>query len=81
MTVKEIVIKYLKDNGYDGLYSDDCGCMIDDLIPCSGYGSMDMCELGVKKDCHECPYADFDIPAGNKNNCAEDRDFCIGKKE
>jgi hypothetical protein len=34
MTVKEIIIKYLKDNGYDGLCSDDCGCDIDDLFPC-----------------------------------------------
>jgi hypothetical protein len=34
MTAKEIIIKYLKDNGYDGLYDDDCGCGIDDLMPC-----------------------------------------------
>jgi len=34
MNVKEIIIEYLKDNGYDGLYCDDCGCIIDDLIPC-----------------------------------------------
>jgi len=37
MTVKEILVKWLKDNGYDGLYYDDadgCGCSIDNLIPC-----------------------------------------------
>lgn len=34
MTVKEIVIKYLVNNGYDGLCTDDCGCGIHDLNPC-----------------------------------------------
>ena len=32
--VLEIVKKYLEDNGYDGLYNDDCGCCLDDLAPC-----------------------------------------------
>ena len=35
MNVQEIVKEYLKDNGYDGLYSRSCGCRIDDLMPCS----------------------------------------------
>lgn len=35
MNVKEIVIKYLKDNGYEGLCTTDCGCEIEDLIPCN----------------------------------------------
>jgi hypothetical protein len=36
MNVKEIIIKYLKDNNYDGLCdpSVSCGCGIDDLAPC-----------------------------------------------
>ena len=34
MTVYEIVKKYLKDNGCDGLCTDDCGCHLDDLMPC-----------------------------------------------
>ena len=36
MTIKEIVKKYLEENGYDGLASPDleCGCPIDDLMPC-----------------------------------------------
>ena len=34
MTVKEIVLQYLKDNGYDGLYYDECGCSLDNLMPC-----------------------------------------------
>ncbi len=34
MTTKEIVIEYLKQNGFDGLCSDECGCSLDDLICC-----------------------------------------------
>ena len=38
MTVKEIVEKYLRDNGYEGLCNPDneCGCPLDDLMSCSG---------------------------------------------
>ena len=32
---QEIIIAYLRANGYDGLGTTDCGCGIDDLIPCS----------------------------------------------
>lgn len=53
MTVKEIVIKYLKANGFDGLFTDDCGCTWDDLMPC-GSDPMD-CEPGYKIPCpKEC---------------------------
>ncbi len=29
-----MIIEYLKANGYDGLCNGDCGCRINDLIPC-----------------------------------------------
>jgi hypothetical protein len=34
MTCKDIIKKYLEDNGYDGLARDECGCFVDDLFPC-----------------------------------------------
>jgi len=34
MNVKQIVKKYLADNGYDGLYAGECGCRRTDLFPC-----------------------------------------------
>ena len=49
MTVTEIVKKYLKENGYDGLYSEDCGCEVDDLAPCCEYGME--CESGYRLPC------------------------------
>jgi len=38
LDVKDIVLEYLKENGYDGLYNSDeeCGCMADDLFLCEG---------------------------------------------
>jgi hypothetical protein len=33
--VLDMVKQYLIDNGYDGLYCEDCGCFIGDLVPCS----------------------------------------------
>lgn len=58
MTVKDIVEKYLKDNKFDGLYSSfgDCGCQLDDLMPCCSEG-IEQCEPGYKTKCNpeECP--------------------------
>lgn len=34
MEVIKIVELHLKAHGFDGLYSDECGCFIDDLAPC-----------------------------------------------
>ena len=40
MTVREIVVAWLKENGHDGLCTDGCGCGVDDLIPCGdGFAS------------------------------------------
>jgi hypothetical protein len=39
MNIKEIVAKYLKENGYDGLVNPDiwkCGCHLDNFMWCSG---------------------------------------------
>ena len=57
MTVKEIVIEYLKANGYDGLWSDypdHCGCGFDNLMPCDE-SRMEKCQPGFKYKCN-CPH-------------------------
>ena len=46
MDVKQIVTEWLKEHGYDGLYNDDCGCVLDDLMPCED--CCDGCEAGYK---------------------------------
>ena len=50
MNGKEIIKEYLIKNGFDGLYADDCGCFIDDLMPCSSEYCLE-CEPG-----HTCDH-------------------------
>ena len=52
MNVKEIIEKYLKDNGFDGLCNSDseCGCDLEDLMPCDN--ECGDCEPAYK---HKCP--------------------------
>jgi len=49
MTIKEIVISYLKEHGFEGLCSEDCGCDIDDLAPCES--SMVECVPAMRVPC------------------------------
>jgi len=47
----EIVRAYLVENGYDGLFTDSCGCRVKDgLCPCDEPG-WSSCEAGL---CAEC---------------------------
>lgn len=51
MTLIQIVRKYLKTNGYDGLYNSDgqCGCKLSDLMPCDNPGKG--CKPGYLAPC------------------------------
>ena len=51
-TVEAIVTNYLKDNGYDGLYTEGCDCLLGDLCPC-GCEPLD-CRAGHKALCLDC---------------------------
>jgi len=48
VTAKEIMIDWLTTHGYDGLYGEECGCLLDDLMPC-GEGC-EGCQGGVRMD-------------------------------
>jgi hypothetical protein len=69
MNIKEIVKKYLKDNGFDGLAGDNCGCGLDDLMPCEE-PSID-CVLAKHIKCEGCPNNDgnCDIQPLAKSGC------------
>ena len=51
-TVKDIVLDYLKTNGFEGLYLDDCGCRLDDLFACGEI--FDDCKSGYAMTCNTC---------------------------
>jgi len=61
MTVKEIVKEYLEKNGFDGLCSENCGCGLDDFMPCGMFAN-DSTVIGCtpaykhkcKADCTDC---------------------------
>ena len=60
MNVEEIVEKWLIDNGYDGLFNDDCACEIGDIAPCCGISGD--CQAGYKGPCPEdCGDHDYHI--------------------
>lgn len=53
MKVKEIVKKYLQDNGFEGLFTpNECGCELSDLYPCGSECVLD-CEPGYKHPAQE----------------------------
>ncbi len=37
MTVREILVAWLKEHGYDGLCTNNCGCGLDELMCCHGW--------------------------------------------
>lgn len=64
MTVKEVLIEYLKKHGYDGLYCDECACLFDDLAPCCPENWITKCEPGYKQPCPpECSEHPFHVGA------------------
>jgi len=49
-TVARIVTAWLREHGYDGLYRQECGCLIEDFMPCGGEG-IDDCMAGYRHPC------------------------------
>jgi len=52
MEVLDIIKDWLKEHGCDGLCGEECGCLLDDLMPC-GEGSTE-CQAGYKWMCDIC---------------------------
>ena len=53
MTIKEIVVKYAEEHGFDGLVLDKCGCSIEkDFAPCGS--CIENCSLAYVCPCNEC---------------------------
>jgi len=71
MNCREIIDKYLRDNGFDGLYHEEleCGCTIDRLMLCDS--CPDQCQAGHKIPCDP----------GEGRAYGGGRDFDIGPKK
>ncbi len=74
MTVGEIVVKYLKDNGFDGLMQKEipCGCELSNLAPCNDMP--DDCEPAYR---HECTGG----KCGETCEGGPDSEFCMKLKK
>lgn len=71
LTTREMIRKYLKDNDYDGLFSNEgeCACVPDDLCPC-GEPPLD-CEAGYRQTC-DCGDHDFHIGEERENTVSKE---------
>lgn len=56
-----IVVTYLKENNFDGLFNGyaHCGCLIEDVAPCGHLG--ESCVPGYKVKCRCGDGCDFDV--------------------
>lgn len=75
MNVKEIVDKYLVDNGFEGLFNadDECACEICDLAPCGAMN--EECAAGYRVPC------DADPDEGCEFGDTPDDHFHMGAKK
>lgn len=69
-TVQKIVKEWLIANGFTGLYTEECGCEIDDLMPC--WNERLNCLAGYKvfcstncETCHRNEWCDMDPEFSN----------------
>jgi hypothetical protein len=74
MTVREIVMDYLKKNGFDGLCDGPCGCNGEDCDLCAQ--SLFSCRPAYRWDCDVC---------SDREKCGKDKEYglCyrLGKQE
>jgi len=63
----EMIKRFLEEHGFDGLYTDECGCQLSDLMPCSGEWAIE-CKAGYKS------VGDFEFDG-------EKYKWCIGKEK
>lgn len=69
MTVKEIIKDWLEKHGYDGLYTDKCGCSRSFLFPCLQEGVIS-CKPGYWHEDKGKMQADKpESPTGSCDDC------------
>lgn len=66
MNIKEILTEYLAANGYGGLYHDECGCFIEDIMPCGEF-CCEHCEAAYRIPAH-CATCEDGCDGRDENN-------------
>jgi len=81
-TVKEVIKHFLIRNKFDGLVNDDgeCGCIIDDLMPCYPNEGILECKAGYKQPC-DCGDHDFHISTEKASNIGRDIAEAIERRD
>lgn len=78
MTAKDILIQWLKDNGYDGLCGYTCGCGLSDLCPCDCMGTCVPAYVikctAAQRRAHKCPDAMRCYGPTKQSTCPEEED-------
>jgi len=75
INVRQIVVEYLKEHGFDGLQDSqcECGCETNDLMPCyslwSGSGNVPACQPGYRTAC-DCGDHDWHMSPTREENPA-----------
>lgn len=70
LTLKNMTLRYLKKNSFDGLFLDgECSCDCENLFAC---GEMnENCQAGNKKDCTQCKHVKAD------GSCLDGLAYCM----
>lgn len=74
MNVRQIVIEHLKRGGFDGLAGEDCGCGLDDLMPCDE-DRMAHCKPAKKIICKEDGFTNCESCFGECNEIERETAF------
>ena len=75
MSVRNIILGYLKEYKYAGLCNDEGGCTIEDFMPCGGE-YVDECEPAYKVDVPKGIDAEGDVELfQNKDACEEKKRY------
>ncbi len=71
--VHDIIKEYLTAHGYDGLFGEECACLIDDICPCSSEMVLD-CSPGYKTECDGCDeFGDWCVSSKPDRKCWRDK--------
>lgn len=81
MNVKQIVIAHLRHIGADGLCAEECGCGLDDMMPC-GYAGFGDCKPAKAVQCDgTCTNCEFTEEGNHDEICYRQMEILTEEEE